>query len=257
MAVAVTAQEILAHPRFAEARAAHVSAVVELFKADALAMRMMADAGIIILRGFIVGFHFAFDPEDRNTWATPGNVRRILVERGLASPRRVDDLLARFRQAGYLEAASAPDDRRVTILVPTARVIAHDRHHLAAYHRFLLDLFPGRGYEWALEQDERTHRLIRLSGLRDPRAAALLASFEPPEPVTRMISKVEATTGLRPTIDVALAALTERYDLPEDAPFALFAIGRSVGWLAHSIEQVASQIIIRPRAKYIGLKLNN
>nr|WP_313901188.1 citrate/2-methylcitrate synthase [Methylobacterium sp. J-048] len=44
---------------------------------------------------------------------------------------------------------------------------------------------------------------------------------------------------------------------PEDAPFALFAIGRSVGWLAHSIEQVASQMIIRPRAKYIGLKLNN
>lgn len=175
MAVGVTAQEILAHPRFGEARAAHVDAVVELFKADPLALQMMADAGIIILRGFIVGFHFAFDPEDRSTWATPGNVRRILGERGLASPRRVDDLLARFRQAGYVEAAPAPDDRRVTILVPTARVIAHDRRHLAAYHRFLLDLFPGRGYEWALEQDERNHRLIRLSGLRDlPRALSVL-----------------------------------------------------------------------------------
>lgn len=90
----------------------------------------------------------------------------------------------------------------------------------------------------------------------DPRAAAMLASFEPPETVMQMIAKVEAATGLHPTVDVALAALTERYDLPEDAPFALFAIGRSVGWLAHSIEQVASQMTIRPRAKYVGLKLN-
>ncbi|MBE7200703.1 MAG: hypothetical protein INR70_23265 [Parafilimonas terrae] len=175
MATGVTAQEILAHPRFAEARAAHVDAVVALFKADPLALRMMADAGIIILRGFIVGFHFAFDPEDRATWGTPGNIRGRLVERGLASPRHVDDLLARFRHAGYVEAAPAPGDRRIVILTPTARVIAHDRRHLAAYHRFLLALYPGRGYEWALTQDEDIHRRIRLSGLRDlPRALSVL-----------------------------------------------------------------------------------
>ena len=175
MAIGVTAVEILGHSRFTDARAAHVDAVVGLFKTDPLAMRMMADAGIIILRGFIVGFHFAFDPEDRATWPTPGNVRRMLVERGLASPRRVDDLLARFRHAGYVEATPAPDDRRVTILTPTAQVIAHDRHHLAAYHRFLLDLFPGRGYEWVHGEDASIHRRIRISGLRDlPRALSVL-----------------------------------------------------------------------------------
>lgn len=175
MALGVTAQEILGHPRFIEARAAHVDAVVGLFRADPLALPMMTDAGIIILRGFIVGFHFAFDREDRATWGTPGNVRRMLVERGLASPRRVDDILARFRQAGYVEAGPALDDRRVTILVPTAQVIAHDRLHLATYHRFLLSLFPGRGYEWALGEDESIHRRIRLSGLRNlPRALSVL-----------------------------------------------------------------------------------
>ncbi|HXP96734.1 MAG TPA: citrate synthase [Telmatospirillum sp.] len=86
----------------------------------------------------------------------------------------------------------------------------------------------------------------------DPRAAALLAAFDLPINFDRMVSKVGTLTGLRPTIDVALAALVTRCQLPADAAFALFAIGRSVGWLAHSIEQVTTGTLIRPRARYTG-----
>jgi citrate synthase len=94
------------------------------------------------------------------------------------------------------------------------------------------------------------HPLYPMEG--DPRAASLLASFDPSPPFQQMISKMSAATGLRPTIDVALAALAARFGLPEDAPFALFAIGRSVGWLAHSLEQVTTGTLIRPRARYAG-----
>jgi DNA-binding LytR/AlgR family response regulator len=31
-----------------------------------------------------------------------------------------------------------------------------------------------------------------------------------------------------------------------------FALGRTVGWIAHAIEQYADDQIIRPRARYIG-----
>jgi len=86
----------------------------------------------------------------------------------------------------------------------------------------------------------------------DPRAAALLAAFDPPPRVEQMIAQVSTTTGLRPAIDVALAALAARLGLPSDAPFALFAMGRCIGWLAHSLEQVWSGAIIRPRARYTG-----
>src|SRR3954447_2361207 len=86
----------------------------------------------------------------------------------------------------------------------------------------------------------------------DPRAAALLAAFDPPPRVEQMIAQVSTTAGLRPAIDVALAALAARLGLPSDAPFALFAMGRCVGWLAHSLEQVSSGTIIRPRARYAG-----
>lgn len=57
---------------------------------------------------------------------------------------------------------------------------------------------------------------------------------------------------MRPNVDFALAALTRSLRLPSDAPFRLFALGRSVGWAAHAVEQVTSNGLIRPRARYQG-----
>jgi DNA-binding MarR family transcriptional regulator len=156
-----TAEEILAHPRFAEARRAHIDALVALFAGDRFVTRLMNDAGTITFRGLLVGFHAAYDENDRATWATPGQVRKHIVDRGLASARRVDDMIARFRQARYISSAVSPADNRVRILTPTARLIAHDRDHLAVYHRFLLDLYPGRGYEWTAGNDHRVQLAIR------------------------------------------------------------------------------------------------
>ena len=87
----------------------------------------------------------------------------------------------------------------------------------------------------------------------DPRAAALLAMFEPPAAIARFIAKVADLTGLQPNIDVALAALTARLRLPADASFALFATARSVGLLAHIVEQVGVEQVIRPRGRYVGI----
>lgn len=86
----------------------------------------------------------------------------------------------------------------------------------------------------------------------DPRAAALLARFDPPDGIARFIEQAMRATGMRPNIDVALAALVARYQLPSDAAFGLFAISRSVGLLAHSMEQLAEPQVIRPRGRYVG-----
>jgi citrate synthase len=55
-----------------------------------------------------------------------------------------------------------------------------------------------------------------------------------------------------PNLDFGLAALTRAYGLPEQAPLLLFALGRTIGWMAHAIEEYASGQLIRPRARYIG-----
>lgn len=52
---------------------------------------------------------------------------------------------------------------------------------------------------------------------------------------------------------MALAALVAHHKLPADAAFALFATARSVGLLAHSLEQLGVAQVIRPSGRYVGL----
>ncbi|MBN3763708.1 citrate synthase family protein [Burkholderia sp. Ac-20365] len=86
----------------------------------------------------------------------------------------------------------------------------------------------------------------------DPRAACLLSTLKASQTTRELIVCVDRLTGRPPTIDVALAALVEHCGLQRDAAFALFGIARSVGWAAHSIEQMTSGSLLRPRAHYIG-----
>ncbi|MBY4730054.1 citrate/2-methylcitrate synthase [Cupriavidus pauculus] len=87
----------------------------------------------------------------------------------------------------------------------------------------------------------------------DPRAAALLALFDPPAVIARFIDKATRLTGLQPNIDVALAALVTHCGLPDDAAFGMFATARSIGLLAHSLEQLGVGQVIRPRGRYVGV----
>lgn len=86
----------------------------------------------------------------------------------------------------------------------------------------------------------------------DPRAGDLLAALRPRPPIARVLRQLEKETGDKPNCDAALAALTRELDLPGDAPFCIFALGRLAGWLAHAMEQRASGRPIRPRARYVG-----
>jgi citrate synthase len=86
----------------------------------------------------------------------------------------------------------------------------------------------------------------------DPRAEALIARLPPRGPALRLLEAMTAATGVPPNIDFALVVLEQRLHLPAGAAFALFAIGRSVGWIAHALEQWQSGKLIRPRALYPG-----
>ncbi|GGJ26276.1 citrate synthase family protein [Deinococcus roseus] len=55
-----------------------------------------------------------------------------------------------------------------------------------------------------------------------------------------------------PTIDWALALLARHLGHPVQAGLALFALGRTTGWIAHALEQSQDARLIRPRASYVG-----
>ncbi|MFP6654412.1 MAG: citrate synthase family protein [Myxococcota bacterium] len=53
-----------------------------------------------------------------------------------------------------------------------------------------------------------------------------------------------------PSIDVGLVAIARALALPVGSATALFAVGRTVGWVAHSLEQYEAGYLLRPRARY-------
>jgi citrate synthase len=91
----------------------------------------------------------------------------------------------------------------------------------------------------------------------DPRAALLL-SMLPRSRQTAfahdLATAIGATLNEAPTIDYALVAISRSLGLPEGSALTLFALGRTLGWIAHALEQYAQDAIIRPRARYVGDK---
>jgi citrate synthase len=65
---------------------------------------------------------------------------------------------------------------------------------------------------------------------------------------------VRELTGHPPSVDFALAAVRRHLHLPPGSAFGLFALGRSLGWIAHALEQGRGGSLIRPRAAYVGVR---
>jgi citrate synthase len=88
----------------------------------------------------------------------------------------------------------------------------------------------------------------------DPRARFLLAMIGErlPKPVVEIMAAGEELLAEKPNIDFALVAMALAFKLHTDAPLTLFALGRTIGWVGHAIEQYARDEIIRPRARYVG-----
>ena len=91
----------------------------------------------------------------------------------------------------------------------------------------------------------------------DPRAAALLNAAMAAIPASRPLIEAAVAAARQlvpqpPNVDFALAAATTALGLPQGTALAIFILGRTVGWIAHAIEQYQSDVLIRPRARYTG-----
>jgi citrate synthase len=91
-----------------------------------------------------------------------------------------------------------------------------------------------------------------LYGEGDPRARELLSHINPDPIASAVEQAVRDLSGTEPNIDFALVALERARGLPPGTALMLFAIARTVGWLAHAFEQRAAGNIIRPRAEYVN-----
>jgi citrate synthase len=119
----------------------------------------------------------------------------------------------------------------------TARVLSHRLKRG--------DDIPGFGHRLYPEGDPRARGLLELMSDAIPRSPALSLS-------KAVIQEAKGLIGEDPNSDFALAVLARLLNLPEGYGLGIFALGRTIGWLAHAMEQYQSDSIIRPRARYVG-----
>jgi citrate synthase len=103
---------------------------------------------------------------------------------------------------------------------------------------------PGFGHPFYPDGDPRGAMLISVArNLGNPSQVELIEA---------LVEAVLEMTGEHPTLDFGLAALAKALRLPAGSALAIFALGRTMGWIAHAIEQYQSGQLIRPRARYVG-----
>jgi citrate synthase len=132
---------------------------------------------------------------------------------------------------------------RVEALFKEAGETHQPREVLAKRLRLFGDL-PGFGHPLYPGGDPRAHMLISLAKTYGRASVVDLANG--------LIRAARALMGEYPNLDFGLVTLALALDLPPGSPIALFALGRSAGWVAHAIEQYADNQLIRPRAHYVG-----
>jgi citrate synthase len=105
---------------------------------------------------------------------------------------------------------------------------------------------PGFGHLLYPQGDPRARLLLTLVADACPNSQSLDLARLAAEEAARI-------TGESPNIDFALVVLERVLELPPDAALPLFALGRTVGWIGHAIEQYTGGDLIRPRAEYVGI----
>lgn len=110
------------------------------------------------------------------------------------------------------------------------------------------EAIPGFGHPLYPDGDPRGKALLELISRFCPRSPAVTLA-------TKCCEAAYDLIGERPTIDFGLVILARALNLPPGGALTLFAIGRTVGWIGHAIEEYQRDRIIRPRTRYVGQAL--
>ena len=107
------------------------------------------------------------------------------------------------------------------------------------------DSLPGFGQPLYPDGDPRFVALVRMAEEVAPSSSVVVG--------VRRVAEIGHELGGRfATIDLALAMVSAMCGRGVGGAWTLFALGRSVGWVAHALEEAERGKLIRPRARYVG-----
>jgi hypothetical protein len=154
------------HSRFHAARRLYLQGILGLYEHNPFLNRLLIETGRSIVFFNILALYAAYDPYDRATWPTISLLKETIRPFGVASARRIHDIVARLVETDYVQPIASPSDRRARMLTPTGKMLAHDLDWLAAFYAPLQLMFPEPGYGPPIRRHpayQKAHRKVALS----------------------------------------------------------------------------------------------
>ncbi|NED98892.1 citrate synthase [Phytoactinopolyspora halotolerans] len=110
------------------------------------------------------------------------------------------------------------------------------------------DGVPGFGHRVYQERDPR-------AGLLFTRLRTYAEAEQALEAVDALVVELSRGGAWPPNVDLALAAMMHAFDMRPDAGEAVFAVARTVGWIAHALEEYREPAMrFRPLGFYTGMR---
>src|SRR5258708_30918443 len=124
----VSLEEIREKPLFRGARSIYLDRFLGVYGHDPFLVRLLIESGRFLVYHLAVVLDAGQDPARRETWFTVGRLKQQIASSGVgASARQIDHLVGRLREGGFLDVVPSDNDRRLRLLKPTEKRLAHDR----------------------------------------------------------------------------------------------------------------------------------
>jgi len=213
--------DLKSDPKFATAVRQTAGKLVELHQGNRMLNRIVNDRGRYFVALFVLDLHFRRDSE--GVGLTSGRLKDICVEQGICSPTRAGALLALMKFGGYVVPASDLGDRRRRELIPTEKLLAHQRKrwrcHFSEAAAILSD--AARALE-RLDRPETMRGLVRLI------SAHYRAGFRFTDHVPALNLFTERNGGLFVLLSVLAAADPEELGRQTPIPISISGLARAI-----------------------------
>lgn len=170
-------ETLLAHPNFAEARDLYLEAVLALYGDDPFLNKLLLESARSVISGGLMVLSASHDPDERETWPTLGNLKRLIAPFAQSSPRKIEQIVLRLIEVGYLEQQASHVDARLRLLTPTRPFLRHDQDWLVAHYQPLARLYPDPAYDRPLTRNRDFQKAQRRASFAFiPRSAKVFAT---------------------------------------------------------------------------------
>jgi CRP-like cAMP-binding protein len=216
--------DLRAHPGFPNAIRTLGSGMLALYRGNRLLNVLINDRGRMVIGYLSLYLHEGGAPDGRGSGFGVGQLKALCAAAGVASPGRTAAMLALMRMSGHIASASAAEDKRRHILVPTEKLRAAHRDRWECVKAALREIRPDAAGAMKLDDPEFVAAYVRVT------ADHFLAGFRMIEMAPEIELFLDRNAGLMVLFTILLAGSADDTVPPRrPVPLSISAVANRFG----------------------------